>query len=130
MKTPKPDFRIKSSHWIVDENNRIVMGEGRMAILDRIESTGSINQAAKSLNMSYKTAWSKIKSSEKHLKLKIVATDRKQGTRLTPEGKAFLEQYRKLKKACLSADDKAFKRIFQKNRRSEGQRPEDIVSSK
>jgi molybdate transport system regulatory protein len=110
---PVPNFRLKSSHWIVDQKNRIVMGEGRMAILDRIESTGSINQAAKSLNMSYKTAWSKIKSSEKHLKLKIVDTDRKQGTRLTPEGKAFLEQYRKLKKACLSADDRAFKRIFE-----------------
>ena len=107
-----PDFQLKSSHWIVDDKNRIVMGEGRLAILDRIETTGSINQAAKSLNMSYKTAWSKIKSSEKHLKVKIVETDRKQGTRLTREGKAFLEQYRKLKKACVSADDRAFKRIF------------------
>jgi len=107
-----PDFRLKSSHWIVDDKNRIVMGEGRMAILDRIESTGSINQAAKSLNMSYKTAWSKIKSSEKHLKIKIVETDRRQGTHLTREGKIFLEQYRKLKKACVSVDDRAFKRIF------------------
>jgi len=107
-----PDFRLKSSHWIVDDKNRIVMGEGRLAILDRIESTGSINQAAKSLNMSYKTAWSKIKSSEKHLKVKIVETDRRQGTRLTREGKTFLEQYRKLKKACVSADDRAFKRVF------------------
>jgi molybdate transport system regulatory protein len=107
-----PDFRLKSSHWIVDDENRIVMGEGRMAILDRIESTGSINQAAKSLRMSYKTAWSKIKSTEKHLKVKIVNTDRQHGTRLTREGKAFLEQYRKLKKACVSADDRAFKRIF------------------
>ena len=106
------NFQLKSSHWIVDEENRIVMGEGRMAILDRIESTGSINQAAKSLNMSYKTAWSKIKSSEKHLKIKIVDADRRLGTRLTREGKAFLEQYRKLKKACLSADDRVFKRIF------------------
>lgn len=105
-------WRLKSSHWIVDKKNRIVMGEGRLAILDRIESTGSINQAAKSLNMSYKTAWSKIKSSENHLDIKIVDTDRRRGTRLTREGKALLEQYRKLKKACLSADDRAFKRIF------------------
>ena len=112
MKTPKPNFRLKSSHWIVDDENRIVMGEGRLAILDRIESTGSINQAAKSLNMSYKTAWSKIKSSEKHLKVKIVETDRRHGTCLTREGKAFLEQYRNLKKACVAADDRAFKRIF------------------
>ena len=106
------EFRLKSSHWIVDKENRIVMGEGRMAILDHIESTGSINQAAKSLNMSYKTAWSKIKSTETHLEIKIVDTDRKHGTRLTRAGKEFLEQYRKLKKACLTADDRVFKRIF------------------
>lgn len=105
-------FRLKSSHWIVDNENRIVMGEGRLAILDRIERTGSINQAAKSLNMSYKTAWSKIKSSETHLGIKIVDTDRRRGTRLTREGRELIEQYRRLKKSCLSADDRIFKRIF------------------
>lgn len=107
------EFRLKSSHWIVDARNRIVMGEGRMEILDRIESTGSINQAAKSLNMSYKTAWSKIKSTETHLKIKIVDTDRNRGTRLTPDGKALLERYRRLKKECIAADDRIFKRIFE-----------------
>ncbi|MCG6911251.1 MAG: LysR family transcriptional regulator [Deltaproteobacteria bacterium] len=106
-------YRIKSSHWIVDEKNRIVMGEGRLAILDRIESTGSINQAAKSLRMSYKTAWSKIKSTEGHLKIKIVETDRNKGTRLTRDGKALLEKYRGLKKECVAADDRIFKRIFE-----------------
>jgi len=106
------DFKLKSSHWIVDQDDRIVMGEGRLAILDRIEETGSINQAAKSLNMSYKTAWSKIKSTESNLKKKIVDTDKNLGTRLTPEGKKLLERYRELKKKCMAADDRAFKKIF------------------
>jgi len=106
------EFKLRSSHWIVDKKDRIVMGEGRMAILDRIESTGSINQAAKALHMSYKTAWSKIKSTETHLKIKIVDKDRNLGTQLTREGKEILEQYRKLKKACVAADDKIFRRIF------------------
>ena len=80
-------IKLKSSHWIVDQKNRIVMGEGRMLILDRIETTGSINQAAKSLGMSYKTAWSKIKSTESHLNIKLVDTDRNRGSRLTKKGK-------------------------------------------
>ena len=33
------EFKLKSSHWIVDHDDRIVMGEGRMVILDRIEET-------------------------------------------------------------------------------------------
>ena len=106
------EIRLKSSHWIVDKKNRIVMGEGRMLILDRIEATGSINQAAKSLGMSYKTAWSKIKSTETHLKIKLLDTDRNLGSRLTKEGKKLLEDYRKLKAACVSADDKIFQNIF------------------
>jgi molybdate transport system regulatory protein len=106
------NIQLKSSHWIVDQKNRIVMGEGRMAILEHIEATGSINQAAKSLHMSYKTAWSKIKSTETHLKTKLVDTDRNLGSRLTKEGKELLEQYRKLKKACIAADDRIFHKIF------------------
>jgi len=90
------------------------MGEGRLLILDRIEETGSINQAAKSLGMSYKTAWSKIKSTEAHLKIKLVDTDRNRGSHLTQEGRKLLENYRKLKAACIAADDKIFKKIFSK----------------
>ena len=108
------NIKLKSSHWIVDQKNRIVMGEGRMLILDRIEETGSINQAAKSLGMSYKTAWSKIKSTETHLKMKLVDTDRNLGSRLTREGKKLLENYRKLKAACISADDEIFTQIFKR----------------
>ena len=107
-------MKLKSSHWIVDKKNRIVMGEGRMLILDRIETTGSINQAAKSLGMSYKTAWSKIKSTETHLKVKLVHTDRNRGSHLTKKGKELLENYRKLKAACITADDEIFQNIFSK----------------
>jgi len=105
-------IKLKSSHWIVDQKNRIVMGEGRLLILDRIEETGSINQAAKSLGMSYKTAWSKIKSTETHLKIKLVHSDRNRGSRLTKRGKKLLENYRKLKAACIVADDEIFQNIF------------------
>jgi molybdate transport system regulatory protein len=96
----------------VDENNNIVIGKGRADILENIEKTGSINQTAKLMKMSYKTAWSKIKTTEKHLNTKIVHADRKDGTHLSEEGKALLEKYRLLKKKCITADDKIFSRIF------------------
>jgi molybdate transport system regulatory protein len=105
-------LKLKSSQWIVDENNNMIIGEGRMKILEHVENTGSINQAAKMMNMSYKAVWSKIKYTEKHLNVKIVHSDRKTGSRLTGEGKNLLEKYRTLKKKCLMADDKIFKDIF------------------
>ena len=106
-------LRLKSSQWIVDEDDNAIIGKGRMEILDNIEKTGSINQTAKMMKMSYKAVWSKIKATEKHLDTLIVHTDRKEGSRLSKEGKELLEKYRLLKKECLSADDKLFQRIFE-----------------
>ncbi|OEU62814.1 MAG: hypothetical protein BBJ57_05900 [Desulfobacterales bacterium PC51MH44] len=108
------ELKLKSSQWIVDEDDNIIIGKGRMEILEHIENAGSINQAAKMMKMSYKAVWSKIKSTEKHLNTKIVHTDKKSGTRLSREGKELLEKYRLLKKKCITADDKIFKDIFKK----------------
>ena len=105
-------LKLKSSQWIVDEDDNAIIGKGRMEILDNIEKTGSINQTAKIMKMSYKAVWSKIKATEKHLNTVIVHTDRREGSRLSTEGKELLEKYRLLKKECLSADDSIFNTIF------------------
>ena len=103
---------LRSSHWIVDEQGNIIIGKGRAEILENIEKTGSINQAAKVMKMSYKGVWSKIKATEKHLNQNIVHADRKEGTRLTRQGKELLEKYKQLEKKCMASDDKIFSKIF------------------
>ena len=105
-------LKLKSSQWIVDENDNAIIGKGRMEILDNIEKTGSINQTAKMMKMSYKAVWSKIKATEKHMDTVIVHTDRKEGSRLSKEGKQLLEKFRLLKRECMSADDDIFTTIF------------------
>jgi len=105
-------LKLRSSQWIVDENDNAIIGKGRMEILENIEKTGSINQTAKMMKMSYKAVWSKIKATEKHLNTVIVHTDRREGSRLSTQGKELLEKYRLLKKECLSADDSIFNTIF------------------
>ena len=107
-----PKLKLRSSQWIVNEHNHIIIGEGRAEILRNIEKTGSINQTAKLMKMSYKAVWSKIKATEKHLETRIVHTDRKEGSRLSEEGKELLEKYGRLKQECMSADDKLFRHIF------------------
>ena len=105
-------LKLRSAQWIVDEDNNIIIGKGRAEILENIEKTGSINQAAKVMKMSYKAVWSKIKATEAHLQIQIVHADRKEGSRLSREGKALLENYKRLKDQCMSADDKIFSSIF------------------
>ena len=105
-------LRLKSRQWIVDENDKIIIGEGRKEIFENIERTGSINQTAKLMRMSYKGVWSKIKATENSMKLKLVDTDKKRGSQLTKAGKDLLKKYENLKQKCLQADDKIFRTIF------------------
>lgn len=105
-------FKLLSKQWIVDKNNNIIIGEGRKEILETIEKTGSLNQTAKVMKMSYKGVWSKIKTTEGYLDFRIVDTDRKLGSRLTKEGKELLKKYNQLKEECLVEDDKIFNKIF------------------
>jgi len=106
------ELKLKSSQWIVDLNNRIVMAEGRLALMEAIVATGSINQAAKLMKMSYKSAWSKIRTTETHLKTKIVHSDRSRGTRLTAAGWELLQKYKNMKQQCIAGDDAIFESVF------------------
>ena len=105
-------LKLRSSQWIVDADNNIIIGEGRAKILEHIDNTGSMNQAAKLMKMSYKAVWSKIKATEKHMNTCIVHTDRKEGSRLSEDGRNLLKKYKLLKAQCMSADDEIFGGIF------------------
>ncbi len=83
-----------------------------MALLKLIVATGSINQAAKRMKMSYKSAWSKIRSTEKHLNTRIVSSNKATGTRLTEAGQVLLDKYCRLKERCMHADDQVFDALF------------------
>lgn len=97
---------------IVSEEGGIIMGKGRMDILDSIDRTGSINKTAKEMNMSYKSVWSKIRSTEKNFGKPVVHADRIKGSWLTEEGRQLLEAYRRLNQQCMAADDAIFEEIF------------------
>ncbi len=89
-----------------------VYKSGRMKILETIDRTGSINKTAKALGMSYKTVWSKIKTTEKNLGKSVVLADRKKGSTLTKDGRRLLEKYKELKQRCIEADDMIFNDVF------------------
>lgn len=120
------NLKLRSSHHIVDDQNRIVMAEGRMMLFEAIAATGSINQAAKQMGMSYKSAWSKLRSTEEHFMTKVVHSDKVKGTRLTPAGRKLLETYKQMKQQCLSADDEIFDTHFHSTGRSFAAHPVKI----
>ena len=105
-------MKLRSSQFLVNDDGGIIMGMGRMTILESIDRTRSINKTAKELKMSYKTVWSKIKSTELNFGKPVVLADKKNGTTLTEDGRSLLETYRQLKQRCIQADDIIFNDIY------------------
>lgn len=76
------------------------MGIGRMELLQHIQHTGSINQAAKAMRMSYKRAWEMVHAMNTLANTPLVSTqtggEKGGGAIVTTEGEKYLAYYRAL----------------------------------
>ena len=108
-------MEIRSKIWL-EIDGETVFGSGRRALLDEIEELGSINKAAKKVNISYRKALSYIQSMERRLGVSLV--DRKAGGRngggalLTAEAKKLLQRYKILEDGINVLLDKKFMEVF------------------
>lgn len=91
--------KIRARFWIVGEQASYV-GIGRIELLEKIEELGSINQAAKSMSMSYKKAWKLIQELnemyEEPLIVKEVGGKSGGGSVVTERGKKLIKSFRRL----------------------------------
>jgi molybdate transport system regulatory protein len=110
-------MEIKSKLWIEVEG-KPVFGRGRRFLLQAIDKYGSINQAAKEINISYRKAWGYIKAMEERLGIKLV--ERQTGGKdgggaiLTEEARSFLEKYGLMEEGIREMVDQKFRGIFGK----------------
>ena len=87
-------------------------GKGAGILLHGIEEYGSLNKTAKVLHMAYSKAWSMIKKVEEGLGFPLIERYGARGSRLTEEGKRFLELYDKFEKDVEDYAEKSFQEIF------------------
>lgn len=97
------NLRINGRIWLETLSNDTAerfMGIGRLELLGHIQRTGSINQAAKAMNMSYKRAWEMVHSMNTQANTPLVTTqtggEKGGGTSITVEGDKYLAYYRGL----------------------------------
>ena len=74
----------------------VFFGAGRLHLLERIETHGSLKKAAECMGMSYRAAWGKIKATEAVLGFKLVEKNsgKKGGYSLSNDGRDLMTQYR------------------------------------
>ena len=94
-------YRVNGSLWIEFNENHF-FGPGRVELLERIDQTGSINQAAKQMGMSYKKAWEMITmlntQGKKPLVILQVGGESGGGSKITDEARELISFHRLLRK--------------------------------
>ena len=108
-------IRTRFKLWITDDQDEILFGSGRIAMLEAIERTRSLKAAAEELNMSYRSLWGKIKKSEELLGLKLLEKKvggGSGGSTLTPEAKRLVTDFQALQNGIARQLEKQCRGLF------------------
>ena len=91
----------------IDFGPRSSIGPGKIALLERIEASGSLSQAARELGMSYRRAWLLLDDLNRALGEPVTTTSvggsGGGGARLTPFGRKLIAAYREVEHASYDA---------------------------
>ncbi len=96
--------------------DRIKFGDGRAQLLAAIDQLGSLQRAVARFGMSYRNAWGYFRELERAAGFKLL--ERRPGgrpgggTRLTAEGRRFLQRYRRFRRGLDELVDRHFRRSF------------------
>ena len=113
------NVKIQSKFWI-EVDGQPVFGRGRRDLLEAIDKHGSINQAAKEINISYRKAWSYLNTMEERLGMKLV--ERQTGGKdgggaiLTEDARTILKKYNDLERGLQKIVEVRSREIFKKNK--------------
>ena len=110
-----PAVKLTATLRIVSEVEPF-FGPGRLQLLENIEKTGSINQAAKNMNMSYKKAWQMINSMNSQTKMPIILTQTGGssggGAIVSEDGRELMHYYQNLQERFQIFLDQELKKLM------------------
>jgi molybdate transport system regulatory protein len=124
MTIPTVRFRVDFSK---DES----IGPGKIALLERIAQSGSLSQAARDLDMSYRRAWQLLESTNQSFLDKVVITSKGGrgggGATLTSFGHELIRTYRAFEKDVQARAARHFRPIAHHARKAPSQASAPIL---
>jgi molybdate transport system regulatory protein len=96
--SPDPALAVHLAHrlWL-ERDGELVFGPGGFELLRRVDQMGSLNQASKSMAMSYSKAWRVVREVEERLDVPLferrIGGSDGGGSSLTDEGRSLVARY-------------------------------------
>jgi molybdate transport system regulatory protein len=108
-------MRPRLKVWVI-VGDRVKFGDGRADLLDLIVELGSLQKAVARLGMSYRAAWGYFRELERAAGFELLERHpgggAEGGTRLTREGRRFLDRYRRFRRGLDALVEGHFRRSF------------------
>lgn len=111
-------MEAKVKVWIEDNEHNLIFGGGKTEVLEYIDQTGSIKEAADKVGMNYKKAWSHVKILQENIADELVVVNKGRangGTTLTPKAREVIQTYKILQHDINEYAKKRFKELFVKD---------------
>ena len=105
-------LKVRSKIWVQNDEGSLVIGTGRLRILEAIQELGSMNKASQKLKQPFRAVWGKIKATEQRCGFKLVETT-SEGSKLTRQGLELLWAYTRLRNRCEKYVDVQFRELFE-----------------
>ncbi len=107
-----PDLHAHFKLWISSDTYEGSFGTGKLRLLQAIDETGSLQNAVKTLGISYRKAWGDLKKAEACLQCKLIDKTRGgQGgghTVVTDQGRRVILAYAEMNGVVLQGLNQAF----------------------
>jgi molybdate transport system regulatory protein len=111
----------RSKVWL-ERDGRIALSDYRVRLLQLIDETGSLAEAAAAMKLSYRRAWGKVREIETNLGVRLVESAAGGagggGSRLTPEGERLVRLYARFREGAAQDLERRFRQVFGERRQS------------
>ena len=108
-------LKLRYKIWL-EKNEEKAFGDGPLDILQRVEKTGSLRQAAAEINMSYSQAWNLMKDLEKRLGFNLlrrkVGGESGGGSQLTKQAREMMMKFEIFHEEADQSLNLLYKKIF------------------
>ena len=100
----------------MERDGHLVLSEYRVRLLELVQETGSLSEAAKRMGLSYRRAWGKVREMEDNLGQPLLATAvggaHGGGSKLTPLGEALTAAFQRFRGRLQEDMENEFRSLF------------------